>query len=485
MLDRARPSWQDRAAWLIRNSALRRLAVGESTVAPEPRRIYAIGDIHGCRDLLDRMIEEIRSDLTAYPVDRALTVTLGDYVDRGPDLRGVVERLAGNPFPTEFVALKGNHEDMLVRFLRDPSVGDVWSRNGGLETLHSYGIDVGPMMRGRGYGPTAALFEKALPPAHAAFFASLRVCLSLGRYFFCHAGVRPGVPFKEQREHDLLWIRDEFLRDRDRFRKDRRAWAHAVADARTPPEPHQCRYRRVHHRAADLRRAGSGPAPVSLGCLSSSSGHPGVDRFRRLARGRVLRNLIRFGGDQSDMLDRVRGLAKPRCFAVVAPRASRVAICLLLSACGGGGAPSATPADLDKVRAAAAAPPQLQAGEKIRVTVFGENSLSGEYQIDPSGFVSLPLAGTVKAAGLTQNDLARELEASLRSGYLKDPKVTVSITRIPPVLHPGRGRKAGFLPVFEWLERHERHCDRRRHDVPGEPVDGADPACRGRRDARL
>ena len=87
-----------------------------------------------------------------------------------------------------------------------------------------------------------------------------------------------------------------------------------------------------------------------------------------------------------------------------------VAACVLLSACGGAGAPPATPADLDKFRAAAAAPPQLQAGEKIRITVFGENSLSGEYQIDPSGFISLPLAGTVKAVGLTQSELARELK---------------------------------------------------------------------------
>ena len=188
-------------------------------MSSEPRRIYAIGDIHGCRDLLDRMIEAIRGDLAAHPVDHALTVTLGDYVDRGPDSRGVVERLAGNPFPTEYVALKGNHEEMLAAFLRDPSAGGDWSRNGGLETLHSYGIDVGPMMRGRACGAVAALFEKALPPAHRAFFASLRVCLSLGRYFFCHAGVRPGVAFAQQREHDLLWIRDPFLRDRTGFGK--------------------------------------------------------------------------------------------------------------------------------------------------------------------------------------------------------------------------------------------------------------------------
>jgi serine/threonine protein phosphatase 1 len=189
------------------------------SIMPGPRRIYAIGDIHGRRDLLDRMIEEIRNDVTAYPAEHALTITLGDYVDRGPDSRGVVERLADNPFPTEFVALKGNHEDMLARFLRDPSVGGEWSRNGGLQTLHSYGLDVGPMMRGRRYEQTAAAFEKALPRTHVAFFASLRLCLSCGRYFFCHAGVRPGIPFARQREQDLLWIRDEFLRDRTDFGK--------------------------------------------------------------------------------------------------------------------------------------------------------------------------------------------------------------------------------------------------------------------------
>lgn len=206
---------------------------------PEPRRIYAIGDIHGCRDLLDRMIEAIRRDLAAHPVDHALTITLGDYVDRGPDSRGVVERLAGNPFPTRYVALKGNHEEMLAEFLRDPSVGETWLRNGGLETLHSYGIDVGPMMRGRACGPTALSFEKALPPAHMAFFASLRVCLSLGRYFFCHAGVRPGVPFARQREHDLLWIRHEFLCHRTDFEK-------IVVHGHTPSLMPEIRHNRIN-----------------------------------------------------------------------------------------------------------------------------------------------------------------------------------------------------------------------------------------------
>jgi serine/threonine protein phosphatase 1 len=205
----------------------------------EPQRIYAIGDIHGRRDLLDRMVEAIRADMRAYPAAYALTITLGDYVDRGPDSRGVIERLAANPFPTEFVALKGNHEEMLAQFLRDPSVGGEWARNGGLETLLSYGIDPGPMMRGRDYAKTAASFEKSLPREHVGFLASLRICLSLGRYFFCHAGVRPGIPFARQQEHDLLWIRDPFLRDRSDFGK-------IVVHGHTPSSEPEVRPNRIN-----------------------------------------------------------------------------------------------------------------------------------------------------------------------------------------------------------------------------------------------
>ena len=178
---------------------------------PEPRRLYVIGDIHGRADLLERMIAAISGDLQTRPLDQCLTVTLGDYIDRGLDSRGVVERLAHNPFPTDYIALKGNHEDLLTTFLKDPASGDLWRRNGGLETLHSYGVDVAPLMRGRDYAETAAALRAALPPEHAAFFAGLPLTLTAQRYFLCHAGVRPGIPLKRQSEADLLWIRDEFL----------------------------------------------------------------------------------------------------------------------------------------------------------------------------------------------------------------------------------------------------------------------------------
>jgi serine/threonine protein phosphatase 1 len=182
-----------------------------TAIPPAPARVYVIGDIHGRADLLDRVIARITRDLEVAPVADCLTVTLGDYVDRGPDSQRVIERLAGNPFPTAFVALKGNHEAVLERFLVDPSVADHWRRLGGLETLHSYGVDVGPLMRGRGYDAAAAAFRSVLPQAHTEFFCSLKTSLTVGRYFLCHAGVRPGVPLSQQHEDDLLWIRDEFL----------------------------------------------------------------------------------------------------------------------------------------------------------------------------------------------------------------------------------------------------------------------------------
>src|SRR6267142_4483061 len=119
--------------------------------SPEPGRLYVIGDIHGRSDLLDRIIGDISRDLDANPVAESLTVTLGDYVDRGPDSRGVLDRLVRNPFPTAFVALKGNHEVLFESFLRDPSVADHWRRLGGLETLQSYGVAVGDVMMGKNY----------------------------------------------------------------------------------------------------------------------------------------------------------------------------------------------------------------------------------------------------------------------------------------------------------------------------------------------
>jgi serine/threonine protein phosphatase 1 len=211
----------------------------QSPTLLEPDRIYAIGDIHGRSDLLDRMVDQISRDLEAHPVRNALTVMLGDYVDRGPHSRGVIERLIRNPFPTAFVALKGNHESLFVDFMKDPSVADDWRRLGGLETLHSYGIPVASLMMGKHYEKAAETLRAEIPPAHLEFLRSLRTSLLVGKYFLCHAGVRPGVPLDRQNEEDLLWIRDEFLASRADFGK-------IVVHGHTPTESPQVLPNRIN-----------------------------------------------------------------------------------------------------------------------------------------------------------------------------------------------------------------------------------------------
>jgi serine/threonine protein phosphatase 1 len=182
-------------------------------------RLYVIGDIHGRSDLLDRMVGEIERDLESNPIGESLTVTLGDYVDRGLDSRGVLDRLARNPFPTKYVALKGNHEELFETFLSDASVGSQWRHLGGLETLHSFGISVSALMVGKGFDQAASALRDVLPEAHREFLASLKLSIATDKYFLCHAGVRPGVPLERQSAKDLLWIREEFLKSKMDFGK--------------------------------------------------------------------------------------------------------------------------------------------------------------------------------------------------------------------------------------------------------------------------
>lgn len=181
-------------------------------------RLYAIGDVHGRLDLLERAIRAIERDV-AERGGMALTVTLGDYIDRGPQSRGVIECLADNPFATPYVALKGNHEALLEAFLADPAVGSHWRRLGGLETIASFGVPVQQLMLGRNYEEAAARLREALTPQHLDFLAALKTSVVVGRYFLCHAGVRPGIPLERQRDDDLLWIRDEFLHSTADFGK--------------------------------------------------------------------------------------------------------------------------------------------------------------------------------------------------------------------------------------------------------------------------
>jgi serine/threonine protein phosphatase 1 len=180
---------------------------------PDGVRVYAVGDIHGRSDLLDRQHALIDADFAANATPIVHLIYLGDYVDRGPDSAGVVARLAEGP--SDFVKatlLCGNHEEMLLQFLEDPSTGSAWSLLGGLETLLSYGVDVGGVLKQGGYPGLSQSFKERLPTHHLSLFLNLKTSVTVGDYFFCHAGVRPGTPLDQQRQQDLVWIREKFLK---------------------------------------------------------------------------------------------------------------------------------------------------------------------------------------------------------------------------------------------------------------------------------
>jgi serine/threonine protein phosphatase 1 len=180
-----------------------------------------VGDIHGRLDLLEAMLRRIEADAIAAEAGQRALVFLGDYVDRGPDSRGVVERLIRDPlqgFDAHY--LKGNHEAILLDFLEEPWRLDHWLMNGGDATMRSYGVDVERLAR---LGAPAEIwrndFAEALPEAHLRFFRRLKLSVSFGDYLFVHAGVRPGVPLGAQSEADLVWIREPFLEHGDPFGK--------------------------------------------------------------------------------------------------------------------------------------------------------------------------------------------------------------------------------------------------------------------------
>jgi len=173
--------------------------------APEGKRIYAIGDIHGCAEMLATLLDSISEDANDFA--DATLVFLGDYIDRGPDSRAVIDRLLElKKSDAETVFLKGNHEASMLDFLDAPEDLYQWLEWGGEETLESYGID--PV----GKTPTALAAElrEQMPVEHLRFFKSLPLSHIEGEYLFVHAGLRPGVPLKEQDPMDLMWIRKRF-----------------------------------------------------------------------------------------------------------------------------------------------------------------------------------------------------------------------------------------------------------------------------------
>ena len=154
--------------------------------------IYAIGDIHGCLEPLRRLMGELHLS------EADEVVFLGDYVDRGPDSKGVIDYLL--TLRGRYIFLMGNHERMFLDFLQGKE-RFLFLYNGGTATVESYGG------------------LSRIPAAHLAFLDRPRLYYETEDYLFVHAGIRPGIPLQEQDPNDLLWIREEFYAYPGRYPK--------------------------------------------------------------------------------------------------------------------------------------------------------------------------------------------------------------------------------------------------------------------------
>ena len=175
-------------------------------------RIYAIGDVHGCSSLLEQLLALIEAHAAGFPSRRPILVFLGDYIDRGPSSLQVIDQLISLRRYREVIFLKGNHESYLVEFLKKPAILTEWFQYGGLDTLRSYGITPRSYFDPQEQECLSAALGHALNKrGHLEFFNGLKTSFVCDDFLFVHAGVRPGVALDQQREEDLLWIRDEFL----------------------------------------------------------------------------------------------------------------------------------------------------------------------------------------------------------------------------------------------------------------------------------
>jgi serine/threonine protein phosphatase 1 len=192
---------------------------GRRPSLPAGLRIYAVGDVHGRLDLLEKLLARIKTDIALRPTVRPVYVFLGDYIDRGSSSRETIDRLIEHGETHESVFLKGNHEHIAIKCLSDRSRFDQWLRLGGLETLASYGVPPEILANGKQIVEVQAAFHDALPKKHFRFFRDLQKSFVSGDFFFAHAGVNPKVELSRQKESDLLWIRGEFLSSNEDFGK--------------------------------------------------------------------------------------------------------------------------------------------------------------------------------------------------------------------------------------------------------------------------
>lgn len=180
-----------------------------------PGTVYAVGDIHGMPDLLDGLVEQILADATEQEtVGPNTLIFMGDYVDRGPDSRGVLRILTElEPSPgNEIVFLLGNHEAIMLDFVSDPLTYRQWLDWGGIQTLASF--DVAPVMASSAEEElerAAAELKEALGEYRTFLQTATVMKHRIGNVLFCHAGMIPDVPYEEQPDDRLLWGSRRFM----------------------------------------------------------------------------------------------------------------------------------------------------------------------------------------------------------------------------------------------------------------------------------
>lgn len=197
----------------LRNPFARPVAPARVPRVPPGQRVYAIGDIHGRADCLERLLAAIDDD--ARQASSATTIVfLGDLVDRGPDSCGVVERAMARGAAGNCVFVMGNHEEVMIRAWEgEAPLVRLFHQIGGRETLISYGVDAAHYDRAD-LNEVARMIAAHVPAEHVAFLRQMRDGHIIGDYTFVHAGIRPGVAHDAQQGSDLRWIRREFLDDR-------------------------------------------------------------------------------------------------------------------------------------------------------------------------------------------------------------------------------------------------------------------------------
>lgn len=185
-------------------------------IIADPKRVYVVGDLHGCIQELSALLKFLdeREKIT----QNDLVVFIGDYIDRGPDSKAVIDQLIQfkKSYPAT-VLLGGNHEVMMFTAMLNPLAEEPqnnWLKNGGFQTLASYGVpeDVAPEL-------VIRKFQDALPKDHKQFFDNLEKYVVFEDYCFVHAGVNPLRDLRAQLDQDIFWIRQEFISNIHYFKK--------------------------------------------------------------------------------------------------------------------------------------------------------------------------------------------------------------------------------------------------------------------------